>query len=459
MKSLTCNPFMARYTPATCAKWEDLSRVVDTIPIPDQMKRAPLNVFQKTQRLWDKVHPYNAAQAAVLAEAQPFERIEHAFNQAMIDMHLGMFICSGGAYHIDRSGRLKVPVKQVTDFQAHISGEMNDPFESEKSMPFRPFVCNDENGQTIGVTYQHWVADSVSIRTLMRGWISRLLDVPSIRPEPVVLDCCGLRRRFGPDTGNWSVVTQITDFAQFAKQTRTLRRIEPKVYDQDVATTMRMLPDGLIGKLKHASRKHAVTIGDIFMASAAEAIAKHGPNRPTRRRPDLALGTIVDLRARNQKVSTRVFGLYLGFMISAFPHDDLYDFDHLLHRSKNLRLIQNKHRSAEASQLRIALGLLFSRALNQPKLIEFYRKRFPLSGGLSNVNLTQDWPGILGPKYIRAYHRISPTGPLMPIVLTPTTLGDKLSLCCTYRVALASKERVSQLIEAFTNRLIQVSDM
>ncbi|MBC7783069.1 MAG: hypothetical protein H7144_04450 [Burkholderiales bacterium] len=417
------------------------------------MNSAPLNVFQKTQRLWDTLHPYNAAQAAELTRVFSRDAIEDTFNAALNDLRLGVFVCEHARYRIDTTHRPRVAVTEVADFATHVGTDMNRPFDPALSMPFRPFVCPLPGGQMIGLTYQHWVADSVSVRTLMRAWVSRLFDLPSLRPEPVVLDRCGLRRRFGPDTGGWSVISQIAEFAEFARMSKLLRRVEARANDQTVAVIAKTLPPDLITGLRKHARVAKVTVGDVFIAATAEACARHGPSRPTRRRPDLALGTIVDLRARHAKVPSRVFGLYLGFMISAFTHDDLYDFNRLLARSRRLRVIQNRHKSAEASQLRMAIGLLVSRTLSRQNLIEFYRRRFPMAGGLSNVNLTHDWPGRLYPDLIRAYHRVSPTGPLMPIVLTPTTIGNELTLCCTYRTALANEGRANGVVGAFIDRL------
>ena len=76
----------------------------------------------------------------------------------------------------------------------------------------------------------------------------------------------------------------------------------------------------------------------------------------------------------------------------------------------------------------MVVGLTIGRLLGRDKMVEFYRKRMPLAGGISNVNLNRSWAGEFHPEPLLDYIRVSPTGPLMPLVFTPTTLGKKMHL-------------------------------
>ena len=234
------------------------------------------------------------------------------------------------------------------------------------------------------------------------------------------------------------------------------RRVESGAFDVGTVNVTRVhLPDGLVHRLRQAARRDGVTVGDVFTAASAEACARYGPNSPTPARPDLALGTIVDLRARAARVPPNVFGLFLGFTTGWFTHRYLYDFSKLLRAAAAQRRTSVRRQSAEASQFNLLIGLIIARAMGAKKMVEFYRKRFPLAGGISNVNLTHTWPGDIHPHVITGYTRTSPTGPMMPLVLTPTTLGDRLSLCCTYRTALIEPARVQDMIGSFESRLIR----
>lgn len=417
------------------------------------MQVAPLNVFQRTQRLWDRFHPYNAAQCAVISAPRPRECAEEAFNLALSDLRLGTFVCADERYWIDARATPRVTLEAVDHYTCHLQAQMNRPFDARTSMPFRPFVCPSPEGQIVGLVYQHWMADSVSIRMVMRAWLSRLLNRPELRPPPARLDPLGLAGRFGPEIGKWSLMAQSMELLKFASDMKHVRRVPVIPDNGDVSVLVQSLPRDLITALRRAARARHVTVGDVFLAAAAEACARHAPNVATRRRPDLAMGTIVDLRPRHPSMPSDLFGLYLGFMVSRFSGEQVDDFDSLLKSAHTLRRMQSHRRSPEASQMRMMLGLWIARFVGDDKLMDFYRRRFPLAGGISNVNLTPEWPGTLYPDPLAGYHRISPTGPLMPIVLTPTTLGDACTLCCTYRSALSTPQRAGEVVSAFIQRL------
>jgi hypothetical protein len=54
------------------------------------------------------------------------------------------------------------------------------------------------------------------------------------------------------------------------------------------------------------------------------------------------------------------------------------------------------------------------------------------------------------------YLRISPVGPLIPVVFTLTTIGGRLSLCVTYRTTAFHADRLSSLVDDFVERLENV---
>ncbi|HEX8323991.1 MAG TPA: hypothetical protein VF595_08755 [Tepidisphaeraceae bacterium] len=412
---------------------------------------ARLNVFQKTQRLWDRSHPYNAAQAMELSADFAPEQVDRAFNDALNDLGLGLFVCHGRSYSIEPAASPVDVMRPDETFDVLMSREMNRPFDADRTMPFRPFDLSAGGRRLIGLTYQHWVADSVSIRMLMRQWYSRLTGGGG--PNRVRLPTSGLLGTFGPATTGWSAVAQAATLLTFQSWMKRMRRVDSKT-DTNVAVLLRSGPDGLIDAIKPRAKALGATVGDVFLAAAAAACDAVGPGHPTPRRPHLAMGTIVDLRARHPNRARNVFGLYLGFTMTPFAADDLSDFDRLVGRAAAARRTSLSRRSAEASQLNMAVGYAFALTLKPDKLREFYRKRFPLSGGLSSVNMTPGWAGDAHPRQMAAYHRVSPTGPMLPLVLTPTTLGRTLRVCCTYRTGLMNEPRAAELVDDFLERLV-----
>ena len=75
------------------------------------------------------------------------------------------------------------------------------------------------------------------------------------------------------------------------------------------------------------------------------------------------------------------------------------------------------------------------------ELYHFYRKELPLLGGVSNVNLNNTWAAKYHPGPLLEYLRISPTGPMVPLVFNLTTLGDRLHLSMTCRGGPARRSK------------------
>ena len=87
------------------------------------------------------------------------------------------------------------------------------------------------------------------------------------------------------------------------------------------------------------------------------------------------------------------------------------------------------------------------------RLYHFFRKEAPLLPDVSNVNLNRTWAADYHPQVITDYLRVSPTGPLAPLVFTLTTLGRRLTLSLTYRPVLLDEQMASQLATIFLDRL------
>ncbi|MDB5327303.1 MAG: Condensation domain protein [Phycisphaerales bacterium] len=425
-------------------------------PVTKDIEGTRFNIFQKTQRLWDRIHPYNAAQAMELVGDFPPKQVEDAFNAAISDLGLGDFLTDGPTYMIAPHGA-PLTVEAFDDtFETLLTREMNRPFDVVRTAPFRPFDLTEAGRRIVGLTYQHWIADSVSIRMLMRQWLLRLTGGGG--PAPVKLPTAGLLKTFGPGSAGWSVTAQASSLIGFQSRMKMMRRVESKS-DASVAVLVRDGPDGLIDAIKPRAKAAGATVGDVFLAAATAACDAVGPGHPSSRRPDLAMGTIVDLRARGclrkDNPSANVFGLFLGFTMTPFAAADTATFDRLLSRAVLARRSSLARHAAEASQLNITIGYAIGKWLGPTKLREFYRKRFPLTGGLSSVNMTPGWAGEHHPLPLAAYHRVSPTGPMLPLVLTPTTLGKTLRVCCTYRSALMDAQRASKLTDHFLQTLVR----
>ena len=115
--------------------------------------------------------------------------------------------------------------------------------------------------------------------------------------------------------------------------------------------------------------------------------------------------------------------------------------------------LARERRGAESSVVRLFAAGWYGDRMDDLELADFYRKRCPLAAGVSNVNLNRDWPSCVHPSPLLRYSRVSPTGPMLPIVFTPTTLGRSLEIGFTYRTGDVGEAVAQNVFDAFVSRL------
>jgi hypothetical protein len=217
--------------------------------------------------------------------------------------------------------------------------------------------------------------------------------------------------------------------------------------------TWRAAEPGWIESLTQAARQRGVTVNDLFVAAGAIACGEHLPYRRIGRRSDIGIGTIIDLRQGSGDALANVFGLFLGFANVIARPVDLREPERLLrHVNAQTRLIK-KNQSAAMSMIWIWSSLICARFMSPVSAYNYYRKHMPLSAGVSNVNLTPTWVMTEFPGVVRRFMRVSPTGPTIPLTITPTTLGKDFHVAFTWREELIDRATVERIIERFWGAL------
>ena len=87
----------------------------------------------------------------------------------------------------------------------------------------------------------------------------------------------------------------------------------------------------------------------------------------------------------------------------------------------------------------MAVGYHAERSFSTPaKLEAFLQKNYmPIAGGVSNVNMNRSWPAAYLPAcMLLDYIRVAPTGPMVPVVIAATTIGETLTFTLTRRGSL-----------------------
>jgi len=403
---------------------------------------APLNLFQRLMLQWDRLHPYNAGQILKLAGPGDATAIETAWREALAAIDFGS--CAPGVRHAP-------PGQSLSDF---VSAELNRPFHDPREPPWRPFVYSQSDHHYVGIVYHHYAADSVSIRLLLREWFLRLYAPAEARGVPLRNRGAPYGAFFGPRRARWSVAKAMLSAVRWANRNRHIARVNyPNSDDFASRFIVHDLGDGLVPPLLEYARAHGATLNDLFLAVVAQVCHRFVPLVFTSRRPDMALGTIVDLRPYASQDLSETFGLYLGFTSVTCRPADLDDFPRLLRAIAAQSRADKEGRVALHSPVRMLAALAVGTVYSRPRLVEFYRKRVPLAGGISNINLNRDWPARFHPSPLLDYVRVSPTGPMMPLVFTPTTLGDHLHVGFTYRSNLIDDRRAKEMTRDFDERL------
>lgn len=430
-----------------------------------------LNVFQRLARTWDAAHPYNAGQACRVDGTFDAGALERAWNEGLDALGLGVVRVAGKRFSFHRVP--SQPVRQLkteADLSRHFTAELNRPFDAPDEPPFRPFAQRAGGSTWLGVVYQHWVADSFSIRLLLGEWLARLIQSPVTARQPR-----GGKRRMSPG-GGASVLELMRRYGDF-RRSRKVHTMGPLDYPVRVRL-LRTLP-GLIPGLLAYARRHDVKMNDVCLAALALACDRLVPAQLRAGRRDLALSSVVDLRPSLHSQAT--FGCHLGFRSVVCRGRDLVrvpldsrDFPpaeaggpvglapiqsnerSMASWSRLLRSIRSQ-RSASTGVAWMHAAEFASRFTPPTRIYDFYRKEAPFAGGISNVNLNGTAFASLHPATVLDYIRVSPTGPMAPVALNLTTLGDNLHMSMTYRTALFNDWTAGELAKTFIGKLADVA--
>jgi len=418
-----------------------------------------LNLFQRLTRRWEAVHPYNAAQVLCVAGRLAPSQAAEAWAESLRGLGLGrvQLVDRFRFRHEVLNGEFaRYPLRVLapgTGIESHLTAELNRPFSEPDEPPFRPFLLEEADQFYFGVVYQHWVADSVSIRCVLREWFTRLFDPGAARGSALHHPREGYWRLFG-GRGSWRLdETLLANFRTHMRhrQVRKVRSFGPA--DYPVRVTIHHTPNGLIDQLRPVARAQELKLHDVLLAAVAEACDRFVPTQSRRNRPDLSIGSIIDLRRHASADLNDTFGLFLGFTSVVCRRDALANWPRLVHC---VAAQNRKHKQSglpQASMLWMLAALAVNPLVPDRNLYHFYRKEMPISGGLSNVNLNDSWAARYHPQPLRHYLRVSPTGPLVPLVFSTTTLGSRLSFALTCREALLSPEQEAAMALGFTRRL------
>jgi hypothetical protein len=360
-------------------------------------------VMGRVMRDWETLLVYNAAQVMVLTQTVSADVLEGHLQDALDSLGVSWLKAS--------------PVEVVIESQLHLTHQMNRPFRDDEPV-LRPFV----SGTHVGIVYRHWPLDSRCVRLVMRRWLERMFGFST--------DSAPATQWNEPPVRVWATLLKspgkVLQEYREARLQKTARRLESTPAD---GVRFVQHPSALeVAHLLESARANQLTLNELFLACTAVVCHRlFEPDSP--KRTALAVGTIIDARDPAQSPLSS-FGMMLSFVRTHFPIESLQSLRTAMKHVRDHRAVRT---TLAESNWRLASLLRWTGRFDKDTKREFYRKRAASSGGISNVNMNKDDLGRYHPYVLADYYRVSPLGPSLPLVITPTTLGESMNIGISVR--------------------------
>ncbi len=415
-----------------------------------------LNSFQKTMLQWNDLHPYNAIHVVRIPATLDGERLGHFLTGALeqrgltgleLDRDRGTFEYRGGA--MPPEIRI-VPAEHDPRraLSVEIERQLNRAFvRKEPFVPFRFFAVPEADAFFLGLVYFHAASDAESIVFLLRDLVAgyalanaaapvAALDLYPRRPDNLLRRPAVLARK-------------LAALPAFINDLRNSCRPPGRgAGDFQNRFVFFSLAPQTLRSLINAGKSWNVTVNDLFLALLMKSLSPLATARARGHRRKLSLGCIVNTRKDLGLDSPRAFGLFLGSFIvtrdipAATPLRELAGHIH----QHTLRVKRGK--LYLGAPLEMAFGRWMMSLFSTDRRKKLYQKHYPLWGGITNMNLNSIWDQRNEPAPVD-YFRAVATGPVTPLVLSATTVGEKVNLGLTYRSAVFAEPEIERVKDDF----------
>lgn len=383
--------------------------------------------FQKLLRKWESVCPQNGVQAMLVDGALDPDVVELAWQSTLRDLGLGRIHVEEdeGYTHEIWSGDPPAPLVSQLAGEIWVNGylqeQVNRPFSPAPAMPYRPFALQQGGECYVGIAYQRWVADSVSVRLIMREWFLRIFFPAKARRK--LIDLPRLRTITGPEIGlsPRHVARAIRPCYRWLRDRKKFAGTHG--FDSGVATLHRFeLPAHELDDLLLLARAEGCTLNDLLIAALAIALAPQlGSDNNAGKR--VAIATSIDLRPYEVGNVSETFGALLAYAPVICPLNMSNKLDLAQEVGRQTRRLKDPDQIAQILLLPRLLTRWASR--REPHdLVAFCRSYMPIAATIANVNLNTSWLALYHPAPVRAYLRVSAPNPAMPFAITTSTLGE-----------------------------------
>lgn len=422
-----------------------------------------LNAFQRLMLHWSEVYPYNATHTYKIAGPLRREQLLAAIHDTYERNDLGCveLTADGRGFHHSLDAQ---PSVQVLDggrrpderLAAQLTDELNRPFERPRCKPLRFSAVEAGDVHYLSVAYDHWIADSVTARLILGHVIGRYcgLRIPE-NDKPMAFYPGTYRDAFASRLrGAGLAGATLRSLRSWAQQRLAGWPTDISNLPMDVRYEVHRLQPGTVERLRAFAHSCGAKVHDVILAALARAMAESSsayfPRSPRR---GLGLGTIVDTRPGADADLSQSLGMFLAYYLVHCRPDRNASLADLV---RQMAVMTGRAKSGGRYLDSLASMKLCSAIWRF--LPNWYKPRFaqdiqPLDAGVSNVVVRDTWIDRYAAGHVLEYSRGASTGPMLPLVLSPTTLGDQMNLGVTYRVAAFSPEAIQRILGRFIEQI------
>jgi len=423
-----------------------------------------MNVFQRLMYQWSELYPYNAVHVYRIAGALDRRGLLASIARVYRDNGLGAVevAADGQSYQYERE---EFPELEILDggddpqqqMLAHVAAEINRPFSRPRCQPMR-FSAVSDGPKTfyLVLAYDHWTADSVAARLVVQQVLRSYFGLGERgESRPLQLYPGTYRKVFAQRLGPVRLAAAATRLLGDAIRNRRARQVAYSAATQMAVNFEQFATaPGTVGRLREFAARAGATVNDVIQAALARALSPVLPRRAKGRgSQDLAIGNIVNVRGDAAGDLSHALGAFLSYYSVRCCPDENGDLAALARQvAHTTGPIKARHGYLDAvvnMQLASRLWPHFSTAA-KPR---FMKRAIPLTAGVSNVYIRDVLLDRELDRRILGYFRAASTGPILPLVITPTTVNGQMSVGITYRQTGFPRAKIDRVMEAFLTEI------
>jgi hypothetical protein len=416
-----------------------------------------LNLFQAAMVRWREMHPYNAVHVVSLPQQLDLPRLQVCIQRQLESQGLtGLALDPERLRYEWSGGAASAPVARL-DGGANPRGTVRAEMERQLNLafpaagriePFRFFAVDAASAFHLGLAYDHFVAGGDSIVRLLQRVVEDYCGIAPADPPRPAFDLYppGYRRLFARQALPLS--RGLSSWRRLiASCRRSARPPYPKNGNGYNGVVFGRLEADEVAKLAAAARAWDMTQNDLLLAIMLKILSPYVPERrQAKRRRDLAVGSIVNVRHDFGVKAADSFVPLLGSFRVAHPVPQempLRELARFVH-GETARIKQRKL----YLQTLLAIGLSGAqwRFLSSAERQAFHAKNYAVWAGVTPLQLNVLWPEANAYPFHLGYVRAVSTGPLSPIVVALTTLGEVVELALSFREAAFDRGRAENVL-------------